>query len=111
MARDAPHAHTCPIQVCENCNGEGCFVRGEGKKASMELKEKMRKVEALIAEASDLEELERLEAALQKKSIKDLDAILKEYRMKQLDALDAAAAQGAEALSAATADQATSSED
>ena len=34
------------MQVCDQCDGEGCFVKGQGKKASAELKEKVKQVEA-----------------------------------------------------------------
>ena len=77
------------------------------------MKEKVKQVESLIAEAADIEELERLEAALQKKSVKELDVILKEYRMKQYNAMDAMETAVADAAEqpATTTDSAITSED
>ena len=42
-----------------------------------ELKQKVRQVEAMVAASEDLDELERLEAALKKRTIAALDAVLK----------------------------------
>jgi hypothetical protein len=64
-------------EQCESCGGEGIIRRGQSKPASEELREKVKRVEALIAEAEDLDELERLEAALQQRSLKALNAVLK----------------------------------
>ena len=65
-------------EVCDQCNGEGCFIKGQGKLASMELKEKVAKVEELIAACEDIDELEELETALKDKTMVKLDAVLKE---------------------------------
>ena len=76
-------------EVCEQCDGEGCFIKGQGKKASGELRDKVRQVENLIAAAEDLDELERLEAALKKRTIPALDEVLKEFRMARIAAAEA----------------------
>ena len=65
-------------EQCETCNGEGVVRKGLAKQASEELKEKCRKVEALVEAAEDLETLERLEEALNKKTMEALDAVLNE---------------------------------
>ena len=44
--------------------------------ASEELQEKVARVEALIADADSLEELERYEAALKKRTLKALNEVL-----------------------------------
>jgi len=94
-------------EVCENCNGEGCFVQGQGKKASLELKESVKKVEELIANCEDLEELEKLEEALKQRTPAAIEAVLKEYRMKVIadreaaEAADVAAADNGGAAAAA----------
>jgi len=84
-------------EVCPNCDGEGCFVKGRGKKASAELKDKVKAVEALVAECEDLDELEKLEAALTKNSMEALDAVLKEARWKAIHAREAEEAAAATA--------------
>jgi len=76
-------------EVCEQCDGEGCFVKGQGKKASRDLKEKVKQVEALVAACEDLDELEKLEEALQKRTIASLEAVLKSHRMAAFEKLDA----------------------
>ena len=64
-------------EQCEKCNGEGVIKKGLAKTASQALKDKVRKVEEMIATADDLVELERLEAALQKKTEAALDEVIK----------------------------------
>lgn len=83
----------CYHQVCEKCDGEGCFVKGAGKKASAELKDKVRQVERLVADCEELDQLEKLEDALKKGTVAALDAVLKEARMAAIDAREAAAVQ------------------
>lgn len=63
-------------EQCEVCGGEGVIRKGLQKYASAELKAKVKQVEALVAACEDLDELERLEAALNKKTIAALDAVL-----------------------------------
>lgn len=46
-------------EVCEACGGEGCIIT-----KPLTLEQKIAKVEALIASADSLEDLERYEAAL-----------------------------------------------
>lgn len=60
-------------EVCEVCDGEGMVIRGKGKMASDELCAKIRRVEKLISESDDLDELDRLESALRERSIVSLD--------------------------------------
>jgi len=64
-------------ETCEVCGGEGVLKKGMSKDASEELKEKVKRVEDLVANAADLDELERLEAALRTHTIDALDAVLK----------------------------------
>lgn len=64
-------------EQCPACGGEGIVRAGQGKPASDELKEKVAQVEALIEQVEDLDELERLEEALTKRSLKALNAVLK----------------------------------
>lgn len=99
-------------EVCEQCNGEGCFIKGQGKLASMELKEKVAKVEELIAACEDIDELEELEAALKDKSMVKLDAVLKKARMKMILAREAelAAEEAAKAAAAETSNAQSSSD-
>jgi len=63
-------------EVCEMCDGEGVIRKGQMKLASDELKKKVRQVEALIEHVDDLDLLERYEAALQKRTIEALNAVL-----------------------------------
>ena len=55
-------------EVCEACNGEGCIIN-----KPLTTVEKIAKVEALIASATDLESLQRYEDALRSGK---LDAVL-----------------------------------
>ena len=64
-------------EECNLCDGEGVVRKGQAKYASAELKQKVRQVEALVASSEDLDELERLESALKKRTIAALDAVLK----------------------------------
>ena len=66
-------------EQCETCGGEGVLKKGLAKKASDELKAKCKRVEALVEACEDLDELEKLEEALSKKTAEALDAVLKEY--------------------------------
>lgn len=70
-------------QVCEQCDGEGCIIRGGAKNtveetatggviASEETAEKVRQIEQMIEETGDLDELERLEAALRSGKLDDV---------------------------------------
>jgi len=86
-------------EVCSHCDGEGCFVKGQ-KKASQDLKDKVREVEALIADCEDLDQLERLDEALKARTIPALDAVLKEYRLARLDAAEKAREAAAAAAAA-----------
>lgn len=63
-------------ETCEVCDGEGVIRKNKPKPASEELCEKVRKVEALVEEVAELHQLERLEAALQERTIGALDAVL-----------------------------------
>jgi len=65
-------------EECGTCGGEGIIRKGQSKLASEELCEKVKRVEALVAAATDLEELERLEAALNERTLSSLDAVLRE---------------------------------
>ena len=62
-------------EQCKVCNGEGMIIQ-KPKVASEELQEKVARVEALILEVEDLEDLERYEAALKERTIQALDAVL-----------------------------------
>ena len=64
-------------EECNLCDGEGVLRKGQAKYATAELKQKVREVEAMVAASEDLDELERLEAALKKRTIAALDAVLK----------------------------------
>ena len=87
-------------EVCDQCNGEGCFVPGKDKKASLDLKMKVQQVERLVEECEDLDELEKYEDALRKRTPAALDAVLKAARMAAIDAIDAAEASAAAAPAA-----------
>lgn len=63
-------------EVCDQCDGEGVIRKGQAKFASAELRAKVKQVEALVESCEDLVELERLEAALKKRTIPALDAVL-----------------------------------
>lgn len=54
-------------EVCEACNGEGCIVT---KPPTLE--QKIASLEALIASAESLEDLERYEAALRSGKLDDV---------------------------------------
>ena len=72
-------------ETCEVCGGEGCIVK-KPTPASDELRSRIATVEAKIAEASSLEELEKLEAALKAGDQQSLDAVLRElYGLEALD--------------------------
>jgi len=62
-------------EQCETCGGEGMIIQ-KPKVASEELQEKVARVEALIEEADNLEDLERFEAALKERTLKALSAVL-----------------------------------
>jgi len=66
-------------EQCETCAGEGVVKKGLAKKASDELKAKCKRVEALVEACEDLDELEKLEEALSKKTAEALDAVLVAY--------------------------------
>ena len=78
-------------EECQTCGGEGVLRKGQAKYASDELKQKVKRVEAMVDECDDIDELERLEAALNKRTLAALDAVLPK----------AAAAEAAEAEEAA----------
>lgn len=63
-------------EQCDTCNGEGMIYRNGCGPAGEELIAKVKRVEELIAVADDLDELDRLEAALKERSLKALDAAL-----------------------------------
>eukprot|EP00325_Prymnesiales_sp_UTEX-LB-985_P023830 CAMPEP_0174719230 /NCGR_PEP_ID=MMETSP1094-20130205/30862_1 /TAXON_ID=156173 /ORGANISM="Chrysochromulina brevifilum, Strain UTEX LB 985" /LENGTH=194 /DNA_ID=CAMNT_0015919501 /DNA_START=56 /DNA_END=640 /DNA_ORIENTATION=- len=95
-------------EVCSACDGEGCFVKGE-KKASFELRDKVAAVERLIAQCEDLDELEKLDAALQQRTMPALDAVLADARQAAIAraeaAREAASVEAAEATTGAPADE------
>lgn len=66
-------------EQCETCAGEGVVKKGLAKKASDELKAKCKRVNALVEACEDLDELEKLEAALSKKTAVALDEVLAAY--------------------------------
>ena len=66
-------------EVCDQCDGEGVIRKGQAKFASAELKQKVKQVEALVETCEDLDELDRLEAALQKRTIDALNAVLRQH--------------------------------
>lgn len=94
-------------EVCEQCDGEGCLIKGQGKKASAELKEKARQVEDLIEACEDLDELEKLEEALKQRTHQALDKVLKDARMAAIDAREARLKAEAEAAEDASESGAT----
>ena len=63
-------------EECQTCGGEGVLRKGQAKYASDELKQKVKRVEAMVDECDDIDELERLEAALNKRTLAALDAVL-----------------------------------
>ena len=63
-------------EACSVCDGEGVIRKGQAKRASAELKAKVKAVEALVDACEDIDELERLEAALKKRTDAALDAVL-----------------------------------
>lgn len=85
-------------EQCETCQGEGVVRKGLAKKASDELKEKVRKVEALVEAAEDLETLERLEEALNKKTMEALDKVLGETPAAATPAVEEVVAAPADGL-------------
>ena len=63
-------------EQCSVCDGEGVIRKGQAKLASAELRAKVKRVEAMVGECEDLDELERLEEALKKRTPQALDAVL-----------------------------------
>ena len=61
------YGHRVMDEVCSACDGEGCIVT---KPPTLE--QKTAKVEALIASAESLEDLERYEAALRSGKLDDV---------------------------------------
>jgi len=61
------YGHRVMDEVCEACNGEGCIVT---KPPTLE--QKIASLEALIASAESLEDLERYEAALRSGKLDDV---------------------------------------
>jgi colicin import membrane protein len=78
-------------QCCEECNGDGTLVKGKGKRATAELRDKVKQVEKLIETVEDLDELERLEAALKKRTLASLDEVLSAARKAEAEKQEAEA--------------------
>merc|ERR1711988_1953389 len=81
-------------EVCEHCNGEGCLINGkpasehrvseeEKKKRADEItRQKVERIEKMIEECEDFDELDRLENALKSGN---LDSVLPEPSAAKLE--------------------------